>query len=632
MNLEYLFSPTKQFTYPSGKLLDGGKVFVYMKDTTELATLYSPEDTFVSNPILLDANGRASVRADVAYQYRLEIYTNKDVLLYTCEAFAECDGCGGCCFVIHDNTLSGNGTASSPLGVLTIPFAVDDSTSAYESVIDGEKAIVIGVNNVWLNDKIDQITESKVSKTEFEDCCSAVSASLDNKLDLSAYDLSNYYNKQETNNLLDQRVSTYTFAQSMNWVDQEKENKLSFGYDENDAISSINNSAIAGGGSGEGDCPWLSGGKVIQETQLITPNMVIQVLSSFTLSGNKNHYLGVKGGTYRFPSNYEMVDELATTYAFMPTSGMGNYLTTATFSSYSAIVDSRISSTHEIANSGLSIATNNLYNKLDISSFNTWTAGSTATLTASGRTCTIGEDNVIVTAGGGVNDVILQGYGNSGTYEDFGQGYENSSFQYSFTQGRYNSANSEAFAQGYENSSTTNSLAQGSNNRSYYASLAQGIGNSALSYSFAQGYDNSAYSYSFAQGDGNESYDNSFTQGNSNLAEHYSMAVGYNNLSYDFGQAIGSYLNASGLMALGNYNKVSSNASFVIGNGYYDYDTNKPVLSDSFIIFKDGSVSAAGKISANGVELGGVPKSAFDELKASYDALSSLVANASSHW
>ena len=87
MNLEYLFSPTKQFTYPSGKLLDGGKIFVYFKDTTNLATLYSPEGSFVSNPILLDANGRASVRADVTYQYRLEVYTNKDVLIYTCEAF-----------------------------------------------------------------------------------------------------------------------------------------------------------------------------------------------------------------------------------------------------------------------------------------------------------------------------------------------------------------------------------------------------------------------------------------------------------------------------------------------------------------------------------------------------------------
>ena len=603
MNLEYLFSPTKQFTYPSGKLLDGGKVFVYLKDTTDLATLYSPEGSFVSNPILLDANGRASVRADVSYQYRLEIYTNDNVLLYTCEAFCEGNGSGGFSFVIHDNTLSGNGTASSPLGVLTIPFAVDNTTTAYEDVIEGEKAVVIGVNNTWFDEKLNQEIEGKVDRTEFEDCCSAVNAALDNKLDSSAFDLSNYYNKQETNDLLEQRVSTYTFAQTMNWVDQEKENKLNFGYDENSAISAINGSALAGGEGGSGDCPWLSGGKQIQETQLITPNMVIQVLSSFDLSGNKNHFIGVKGGTYRFPSSYELVDDIAQTYSFMPTSSMNEYLTTASFSSYSAITDTRITNVNEIANSGLSIATNNLYNKLDISSFNAWTAGSTATLTASGRTCLIGEDNVLVIAPGGVNDVILQGFGNSGTYEDFGQGYENSSFQYAFTQGRYNSANSEAFAQGYENSATKNALAQGSTNKSYYASLAQGIVNTALAYSLAQGYENSANSYSIAQGAGNTAFDNSISQGNGNFADHYSVAIGYDNNSYDFGFAFGGHLIASGLMALGTYNKVSSNASFVIGNGNYDDINQSAVYSDSFIIFKDGSLSAAGDISANGKKL-----------------------------
>lgn len=373
MSLEYLFSPTKQFTYPSGKLLDGGKIFVYFKDTTDLVTLYSPDGSFVSNPILLDANGRASVRADIAYQYRLEIYTNDNVLLYTCEAFCEGDGSGGFSFVIHDETLSGNGTASSPLGVINIPLAVEDSLTAYEDIVEGKNALVLGVNSAWLDDKLEQELAGKVDRTEFEDCCSAVNAALDNKLDSSAYDLSNYYNKQETNNLLDQRVDRYEFAQTMNWVDQTKQDKLEFGYDENSAISSINSSALRGSEGGD-NCPWISGTKVIADTQTLTSNMIIQVLSSFDLSGYKNHNIGMKGGTYRFPNEYEIGSALLHTNYFMHLSGMSGYLPQSAFSSYTDYANGRMDSIFQLANSAYTTAVNNLYNKVDWSAFSSYSA------------------------------------------------------------------------------------------------------------------------------------------------------------------------------------------------------------------------------------------------------------------
>lgn len=369
MSLEYLFSPTKQFTYPSGKLLDGGKIYVYFKDTTNLATLYSPEGSFVSNPILLDANGRASVRADVAYQYRLEIYTNKDVLLYTCEAFCEGDGSGGFGFVIHDETLSGNGTAASPLGVVNIPLAVNETMTAYEEVVEGENALVLGVNSAWLDDKFEQELEGKVDRTEFEDCCSAVNEALENKLDSSAFDLSNYYNKQETNNLLDQRVDRYEFAQTMNWVDQTKQDKLEFGYDENSAISSINNSALRVVGNPGGNCPWISGNKEIAPAQTLMPNMYFQALSSFDLHGDHNHFISVKGGIYRFPNEWELGSGIAQTNYFMPQSSMSGYLTLFAFSSYTASIQNNLENNWNYTNSAYSLSLNNFYNKLDISSY-----------------------------------------------------------------------------------------------------------------------------------------------------------------------------------------------------------------------------------------------------------------------
>ena len=334
MNLEYLFSPTKQFTYPSGKLLDGGKIYVYLKDTENLATLYSPEDTFVSNPILLDANGRASVRADVSYQYRLEIYTNKDVLLYTCEAFCEGDGSGGFSFVIHDETLSGNGTAANPLGVINIPLAVDETMTAYTAIVEEKESLVLGVNGDWFTDTFGSALDNKVDLSSFSACCSAVKGGLDNKLDSSAFDLSNYYNKQETNNLLDQRVDRNEFTQTMNWFNENKQDKLTFDYNENSAISAINGSALAGQGGGEGSCPWISGGKEIAEAQTLTSNMLLQALSSFTLSGDHNHFISMKGGIYRFPNEWELASGIAITNYFMPQSS---------FSSYSATIAGDIS-------------------------------------------------------------------------------------------------------------------------------------------------------------------------------------------------------------------------------------------------------------------------------------------------
>ena len=107
-------------------------------------------------------------------------------------------------------------------------------------------------------------------------------------------------------------------------------------------------------------------------------------------------------------------------------------------------------------------------------------------------------------------------------------------------------------------------------------------------------------------------------------------AIGYSAHAYGTGsQAFGEQVVVSAGMAIGRLNKTSA-CSFVIGNG-----TSNTSRNDIFIINYDGSVSAAGKISANGVELGTgefVPQSAFDELKSSYDALSSLFATYSGQW
>ena len=114
------------------------------------------------------------------------------------------------------------------------------------------------------------------------------------------------------------------------------------------------------------------------------------------------------------------------------------------------------------------------------------------------------------------------------------------------------------------------------------------VSNGALS--FAEGYHTSALNYaSHAQGqttlaNGPISHaegDNTSALGNASHAEGQRTIAGSN------------YMHVGG-----TYNATTANAYFVIGNG------TPSERSDAFIVYPDGSVSAAGKISANGVELG----------------------------
>ena len=162
---------------------------------------------------------------------------------------------------------------------------------------------------------------------------------------------------------------------------------------------------------------------------------------------------------------------------------------------------------------------------------------------------------------------------------------------FSFLQGFLCTASGTApLVQGYQCYGYGSSLAQGQQSSASTMALAQGNSCSAKDTSFAQGWNCSAATGSFAQGNNCSAQNNSIAQGRDNTAKYESQAFGMGNIISEQG------------MAIGMYNKTSSNAAFVIGNGT---NSATSARSDSFIIFKNGSVSAAGKISAAGVELGG---------------------------
>jgi hypothetical protein len=195
---------------------------------------------------------------------------------------------------------------------------------------------------------------------------------------------------------------------------------------------------------------------------------------------------------------------------------------------------------------------------------------------------------------------VALGYYNNAKYYSQSLGSDNYSNNYSLAVGLHSSADNYSLAGGQRASAYNNSLALG-NASADICSLAVGQGVSSKNGSLAVGYYTSAQGYSLAVGNNNSAYSNSFAMGGSK-ASNNSVAVGSTNRAENYSQAFGCQTTATNSgMAIGKYN-ITTTAAFVVGNGTWDSH------SDAFVIFHDGSVSAAGKISANGVELGaGVP-------------------------
>ena len=84
MALLRLFDPTTQFQTKSGALNVAGKLRVYVESTDDLANIYGDDFSLLSQPLILDSNGRArGLFVDSGRSYRLEVYDRNDSLLFT---------------------------------------------------------------------------------------------------------------------------------------------------------------------------------------------------------------------------------------------------------------------------------------------------------------------------------------------------------------------------------------------------------------------------------------------------------------------------------------------------------------------------------------------------------------------
>jgi hypothetical protein len=211
------------------------------------------------------------------------------------------------------------------------------------------------------------------------------------------------------------------------------------------------------------------------------------------------------------------------------------------------------------------------------------------------------------------DDSFVFGYQNSGKKCSFIQGDHNTAFDYSTCYGYNNTANNSAFTHGFANEASGYSFAAGRNISAVNTSLAHGFYSKANNMSLAQGHSNTAIEDSLAQGQQNIASGNSFAQGFSNHSEDHSMTQGRFNSAYYYSQALGNSNIISGNstnyggMAIGHFNKTSSDVAFVIGNGG---STNR---SDALVVDWDGILYSNGLVVNGGTDHSYMYISAIDD-------------------
>lgn len=133
-----LFDPTQQFQLKGGQLNVAGRLYVHFEATDDLADLYDENGTQLTQPVILDNNGRAAgLFVDSSKVYWLDVQDQYGMSQFTIRKMTPCGGGGGATLgttyeivssdgsIAIDKTTEGNVTTYD----LTRP---DDSTELLE--------------------------------------------------------------------------------------------------------------------------------------------------------------------------------------------------------------------------------------------------------------------------------------------------------------------------------------------------------------------------------------------------------------------------------------------------------------------------------------------------------------------
>lgn len=147
MALLRLFDPTTQFQTKSGALNVAGKLRIYIESTDDLANIYGDDGSLLSQPLILDSNGRArGLFVDSGRSYRLEVYDRNDSLLFT----------------IRRLEPNESGTIVNPTIFIK---GTPDEIDVEDSVTEGSRTYTVALS-AKVTGKIDENREAIVKESE----------------------------------------------------------------------------------------------------------------------------------------------------------------------------------------------------------------------------------------------------------------------------------------------------------------------------------------------------------------------------------------------------------------------------------------------------------------------------------
>ena len=176
-----LYPIVQQFQFRNGTNLVAGKIYVYYRGRTRLATIYKDQNgTIAQNPLTCDADGRAPCFVDTNYQYTIVVCDARGKELFSQDLDADnainindaLSGDSKLYIINSDGTISVNATSGDTwirydLGTFNKPLGVIEPLYWAQ---DDEEASIIGASGLATSEEL-----------------SSVSSIVDEKLDATAF-------------------------------------------------------------------------------------------------------------------------------------------------------------------------------------------------------------------------------------------------------------------------------------------------------------------------------------------------------------------------------------------------------------------------------------------------------------
>lgn len=221
-----LYPLVQQFQFRNGTNLVAGRIYVYYRGRTRLATIYKDQNgTIAQNPLTCDADGRAPCFVDTNYQYTIVVCDARGKELFSQDLDADnainindaLSGDSKLYIINSDGTISVNATSGDTwiqydLGTFNKPLGVQAPLYWAQ---DDEECSIIGASGLATTEEINHVSgvvDTKLDKTE-------LSAFVENQLEPTIANIE--HDISHISGVVDTKVDNTEYNEFVNDVQNE---------------------------------------------------------------------------------------------------------------------------------------------------------------------------------------------------------------------------------------------------------------------------------------------------------------------------------------------------------------------------------------------------------------------------